>query len=80
MPPAIPELDLHGFRFEDACAAVTQFVDHALFTGAEVVRIIHGHGVIANALAGWLAPYAHLTRIEREWANAGSTLVWISNV
>lgn len=38
------ELDLHGFRVEEAIPLLDQFIDKALLDGVPEVRLIHGLG------------------------------------
>lgn len=71
-------LDLHGFRFDEAREAVYRFVDQLYFQHAANGRIIHGCGIIADALPTWLREYPFVARAERELHNPGTTLVWMT--
>ncbi|MFH1279868.1 MAG: endonuclease MutS2 [Candidatus Eisenbacteria bacterium] len=44
LPEGRHELDLRGFRVEEARAALDRFIDEALLSGAPSVRIVHGIG------------------------------------
>jgi len=71
------EIDLHGYRFEAAEAAVLKFVDQLHYSGETVGRIIHGYGILADTLPKWLASYPHCHKWERELGNSGATIVWL---
>ena len=71
------EIDLHGFRLEEAEAELIRFVDQLYFHGETSGRIIHGLGVIAQRLPGWLGDYPYVKRFERSPLNAGVTLVYL---
>ena len=55
------ELDLRGYRYEDAMYEVEQYLDKACASGMPYVRIIHGHGtgVLKKAIRDYLtnSPY-----------------------
>ncbi len=71
------EIDLHGLRLHEAEAAVMHFVDQLYFQGETCGRVIHGFGVIAGHLPGWLKTYPHVKSVERSSMNAGVTVVYL---
>jgi dsDNA-specific endonuclease/ATPase MutS2 len=71
------DLDLHGLRLEEAEAEVLRFVDQLYYQGETSGRIIHGFGIIAERLAGWLKSYPYVKRFERSPLNAGVTVVFL---
>lgn len=60
--PVEDELDLHGYRVEDAHTETMAFLNHGLSNGFKCVRIIHGKGrgakndlpVLKNKVNVWL--------------------------
>lgn len=71
------ELDLHGMKLHEAESAVIKFIDRLYFEGELSCKIIHGLGVIAAHLPGWLRSYPYVQSFERDSFNSGSTLVKI---
>lgn len=50
------ELDLHGYRVEDALHRLDVFINDALMAGHREIRVVHGHGTgaVRNALHTYL--------------------------
>ncbi len=61
-----PHIDLRGMRVEEAMAAVERYLDRAIMSRREEVRIIHGHGTgaLKQAVRSWLSasPWASAFR------------------
>lgn len=55
-------LDLHGMRAEEACEVLDKFVDAALASGLNMIKIIHGHGTgtLRKAVRDYLARHPHV--------------------
>ena len=47
------ELDLRGYRYEEAVLALDKFIDRALLANYHMVYIIHGFGTGAIRKAVW---------------------------
>ena len=80
--PALPtvELDLRGYRADEALIKVEEFLDKALRDGLSSVRIIHGRGTgaLRNAVRELLRrhPLARSFAAEsRERGGDGATIV-----
>ncbi len=71
------EIDLHGFRLEEAESEVMRFVDQLYYNGETNGKIIHGMGVIAEKLPQWLKNYPYVKRFERSPFNPGVTNVFL---
>ncbi len=60
------QIDLRGMRVEEAMAALERYLDRAIMSRREEVRIIHGHGTgaLKQAVRGWLSasPWASAFR------------------
>jgi DNA mismatch repair protein MutS2 len=52
-----PEIDLRGMRVEDALEEVERYLDQALLSRRDEVRVIHGHGTgaLKKAVRQWLS-------------------------
>ncbi|MEK7115928.1 MAG: Smr/MutS family protein [Patescibacteria group bacterium] len=52
----VPEIDLHGMTQNVALSELEAFFHSELFTGTEVIKIIHGRGdqILRNAIYRWL--------------------------
>ena len=74
----VTEIDLHGFRLEEAEAAVMKFVDQLYYHGETDGRIIHGLGIIAERLPQWLKNYPYVKHFERAPLIQGVTLVFLA--
>ena len=59
------DIDLHGFRLEEAESEVMRFVDQLYFCGETSGRIIHGMGMISEKLPQWLRNYPYVKSFER---------------
>lgn len=75
--PLITEIDLHGFRLNEAENAVMKFLDQLYYHSEGSGRIIHGFGVIADQLPQWLKSYPYVKKFERAPFNLGVTLVFM---
>jgi DNA mismatch repair protein MutS2 len=60
-----PQLDLRGMRREEALTAVQDFVDEALLTGIDSLRIVHGKGdgILRTSVKKKLREYRSIERI-----------------
>ncbi len=78
--PFVPELNVIGLTADEAVDRVDKFLDEAFLAGAELVRIIHGHGkgILRRAIAQHLTGHPQVERFQLAPANqggAGATLV-----
>ncbi len=73
----ITEIDLHGFRLEEAESEVMKFVDRLYYHGETSGRIIHGFGTIAERLPQWLKNYPYVKNFRKAPFNPGVTLVFL---
>ena len=71
------EIDLHGFRLDEAESEVMRFIDGLYFRGETQGQIIHGFGIIAEKLPSWLRNYPYVKNFERSSFNAGVTNVFL---
>lgn len=81
--PAKKELDVRGFRRDEALAEVQKFVDTGLIQGLNQLSILHGKGdgVLKNAIHRFLNDYQTPLRYEHPEVDAGGdgiTLVYLS--
>ena len=77
---SIREINLIGQRAEEACERVDKFLDTAALGQAELVRIVHGHGmgILRKAIAGLLARNPHVAKFyaaRPEEGGGGATIV-----
>jgi DNA mismatch repair protein MutS2 len=77
---SIREINLIGQRAEEACERVDKFLDTAALGQAELVRIVHGHGmgILRKAIAGLLARNPHVAKFyaaRPEEGGTGATIV-----
>jgi DNA mismatch repair protein MutS2 len=77
---AIREINLIGHRAEEACERVDKFLDTAALAQAELVRIVHGHGmgILRKAIAELLARNPHVAKFyaaRPEEGGTGATIV-----
>ena len=77
---SIREINLIGQRAEEACERVDKFLDTAALGQAELVRIVHGHGmgILRKAIAELLARNPHVAKFyaaRPEEGGTGATIV-----
>lgn len=77
---SIREINLIGQRAEEACDRVDKFLDTAALGQAELVRIVHGHGmgILKKAIAELLARNPHVAKFysaRPEEGGTGATIV-----
>jgi len=77
---SIREINLIGQRAEEACERVDKFLDTAALGQAELVRIVHGHGmgILRKAIADLLARNPHVAKFyaaRPEEGGTGATIV-----
>lgn len=75
-----PEIDVRGFRTDEALLKVQHFIDDALLVGASQVRILHGkgNGILRQMIQQYLKamPYVNKVRDEHvQFGGAGITVV-----
>jgi DNA mismatch repair protein MutS2 len=75
-----PEIKVIGATVDQATDRVDKFLDEAYMAGAEMVRIVHGHGkgALRRAIAELLTGHAHVDRFNPAPPNeggAGATIV-----
>ena len=68
-----PQLDLRGMSREEALRDLEGFVDEALLTGNDTLRIVHGkgNGILRNAVKQKLREYRAIARIYHPEDNQG---------
>jgi DNA mismatch repair protein MutS2 len=76
----ISELNVIGLTVDEAIPRVDKFLDEAFFSGAENVRIIHGHGkgILRRAIAELLTNHPQVERFSLappDKGGGGATLV-----
>ncbi len=77
---AVPEIDMHGMRVEEALDALDRAIENAIAAGSSKLRVIHGKGTGAIREAVWES-LRHDERIGRfaldhtVYDGTGSTLV-----
>ncbi len=79
----INKLDIRGMRIEEALETVQDFVDRALMSNADNLRILHGKGtgVLREAVKSKLREYEAVKAIkhpEEEFGGNGVTIVQLS--
>jgi DNA mismatch repair protein MutS2 len=77
---SIREINLIGQRAEEACERVDKFLDTAALGQAELVRIVHGHGmgILRKAIAELLGRNPHVAKFypaRPEEGGTGATIV-----
>ena len=77
---SIREINLIGHRAEEACERVDKFLDNAALGQAELVRIVHGHGmgILRKAIAELLGRNPHVAKFyaaRPEEGGTGATIV-----
>ena len=77
---SIREINLIGQRAEEACERVDKFLDTAALGQADLVRIVHGHGmgILRKAIAELLARNPHVAKFyaaRPEEGGTGATIV-----
>ena len=74
------DIDVRGFRAEDALQAITYFIDDAVQFNANRVRILHGtgHGILRNLIREYLKSNSSIKDFHDEdvrFGGAGITVV-----
>jgi len=71
----VPEVDLHGLRWDEARASAEALVQRAFVRGERAVRVMHGKGEgrLRDALHRWLGEHP-LIAGYRDAHDGGSTL------
>jgi DNA mismatch repair protein MutS2 len=77
---SVREINLIGQRAEEACERVDKFLDTAALGQAELVRIVHGHGmgILRKAIAELLTRNPHVAKFyaaRPEEGGTGATIV-----
>lgn len=69
------EINVIGLRADEATDVVDKFLDEAYMSGAETVRIVHGHGTgaLRRAIAELLTGHAHVDRFKPAPSDQGGT-------
>jgi len=69
------EINVIGANVDEATDRIDKFLDAAFLAGAEIVRIIHGHGkgVLRSAVAQFLSKHPHVERFSPAPANQGGS-------
>ncbi|MBQ9339735.1 MAG: Smr/MutS family protein [Paludibacteraceae bacterium] len=67
------EIDLRGYRADEALQEVMAYIDDAVMVGAEEVRILHGTGtgVLKQIIRDYLRPLKHVASVEDGDINRG---------
>lgn len=67
------ELDLRGFRGEEAIYEIEKYLDRAVMLGLASLKIIHGKGdgILRKLIREYLRKYSQVSRIEDEHADRG---------
>jgi DNA mismatch repair protein MutS2 len=70
-----PEINVIGATVDQATDRVDKFLDEAYMAGAEIVRIVHGHGkgTLRRAIAELLTGHTHVERFNPAPSNEGGT-------
>lgn len=70
-----PEIKVIGLRADEATDVVDKFLDEAYMSGAETVRIVHGHGTgaLRRAIAELLTGHTHVERYHAAPSNQGGS-------
>jgi DNA mismatch repair protein MutS2 len=68
-----PEIDVRGFRGEEALFEIEKYLDRALMMGFSNLKIIHGKGdgILRKVIREYLRKYSQVSRIEDEHADRG---------
>jgi len=68
-----PEINVIGTTVDQATDRVDKFLDEAFMSGAETVRIVHGHGkgALRRAIAELLKGHVHVERFDAAPPNQG---------
>ncbi|MBN1570150.1 MAG: endonuclease MutS2 [Acidobacteria bacterium] len=79
-PEILTELKVIGLTADEALSRVDKFLDQAFLSGAETVRIIHGHGkgILRNAIAEFLSSHPQVENFALappEKGGGGATIV-----
>ena len=74
------EIDLRGFRAEEALQAVMSYIDDAVMVGVSEVKILHGTGtgVLKQIIRDYLRPLKHVAAVhdgDPDRGGAGMTIV-----
>lgn len=74
-----PNIDVRGYRAEDALKAVSELLDQALILNQSKVRVVHGRGdgILKQQIAELLKNSGHVTRFEFEHPERGGDGVTI---
>lgn len=69
----IPDVDVRGFRTEEALKAVEQLLDKAVVAGYLNLRILHGkgNGILRNQIRNYLKSYKFVQQIQSENPDLG---------
>lgn len=69
------ELTLIGMRAEEALPKLDSFVDQAIMTGANEVRIVHGkgHGILRDLVRNHLSHHPHIVSISDDHVDRGGS-------
>ena len=72
-----PELNIIGFRVEEAISALSKFIDSAVINGVHKAKIIHGIGTgrLMKAVKDYLSDEKFIKHLRSEEGNAGVTVV-----
>lgn len=78
-----PEIDIRGYRGEDALYEIEKYLDKALMMGFSNLKIIHGKGdgILRKLIRDYLRKYPQVVRMEDEHADRGGdgiTYVYLS--
>ncbi|MGV8879160.1 MAG: endonuclease MutS2 [Sphingobacteriaceae bacterium] len=68
-----PEIDVRGFRGEEALNAIEKYLDKALMMGFNNLKIIHGKGdgILRKMIREYLKKYKEVSHMEDEHADRG---------
>ncbi|MCH2023490.1 MAG: Smr/MutS family protein [Saprospiraceae bacterium] len=74
-----PNIDIRGMRYEDALDRIQDFIDHALISSANEVKIIHGKGsgTLRKLVSQKIKEYSSVVRIYHPESNQGGDGVTI---
>ena len=72
---ATQEINVIGQRADEATDRVDKFLDEAYMSGAEMVRIVHGHGTgaLRRAIAELLTGHTHVERFKAAPSDQGGS-------
>ena len=79
-----PEIDVRGYRADDALQEVQAFIDDAILVGASQVRILHGkgNGILRQLIQQYLRTIPNIGTVRDEhvqFGGAGITVATIEN-